>query len=599
MPRKNIEFNLDFMKRDILSKFAVKQFDDVTFTIKTLINNEAYDVSNMTAKIYVGVNNEMYMQDTNITVSNNSIVVKLDKNMLANYGRTYAEIELTDSQGTVTSSSFRFDIDKKIGEGSNIPGAIEGFVEKYKKLTEEFKKKFLDCLNNVDDRFNILTSQQQQDSEVILARKGEISLKSKIDKIDEQFISKASKQEVDLERKRINLLTKIESGQTQGNTELLDIRIGTDGKEYETAGNSIRTQFMNISKTLQESSVIKTGDYTQAVLESLENNSNFQFLLKTSDFTKLIWHIGNSVFIDAVGAIIEDEINEKLVYNFTYKVKLTADNETVYVPVDSSAIYDMYVDWGDGSQETHFTGTGFLQTCSHQYTGNIGDIFTITLYGNIPFLNFASLSRGGTKTLYSVENNTLKNSINLTFATCTNLVKIAKNTFNNYNGTSINFSGCTSLSLIEEGFSKYIDKSKITSISFSGTSISSIDDDLFDGITLTTADGLFNKTKLTRVPSSLPKALSNCSNFSYTFYGIKEPLTIPNNLFDYVTASVTDVRNCFNGGSAADISPLSGDAKVLYDTLLSKISGTYYAGCFSNNTLSNRNQVPTAWGGTM
>ena len=187
MPRKPIKFNLDFMKKDIFSKFTVKQFDDVTFTITPIINNEPYNVSNMKGKIYVGINGEMYLQDTNITVSSNSIVVTLDKNMLASDGRAYAEIELTDNAGTVTSSSFIFDIDRKIGEGAIIPGAIEGFVEKYKKLTEEFKKKFQDCLNNVDDRFNILTSQQQQDSEVILARKGEVSLKAKIDKIDEQF----------------------------------------------------------------------------------------------------------------------------------------------------------------------------------------------------------------------------------------------------------------------------------------------------------------------------------------------------------------------------------------------------------------------------
>lgn len=209
MPRKPIKFSLDFMKKDIFSRFTVKQFDDVTLTITPLINNEPYNVSNMACKIYVGVNNEMYKQDTNITVSSNSIVVTLDKNMLANDGRAYAEIELTDSQGTVTSSSFIFDIDRKIGEGATIPGAIEGFVEKYKKLTEEFKSQVnnavlesenrtTDAINNVninvdnkindiETRFQTLTTEQQQDAEVIEARKGENSLKAKMDKIDEQF----------------------------------------------------------------------------------------------------------------------------------------------------------------------------------------------------------------------------------------------------------------------------------------------------------------------------------------------------------------------------------------------------------------------------
>lgn len=187
MPRKPIKFDLDFMKKDIFSRFTVKQFDDLTFTITPLLNNEPYDTSNMTGVIYVGVNNEMFKQDTNITVSSNSIVVTLDKNMLSKDGRAYAEIELTDSAGTVTSSSFIFDIDRKIGEGATIPGAIEGFVEKYAKLTEEFKKQFQTYTNDLDTRFNTLTASQQQDAEVIDARKGETSLRVKMDKIDEQF----------------------------------------------------------------------------------------------------------------------------------------------------------------------------------------------------------------------------------------------------------------------------------------------------------------------------------------------------------------------------------------------------------------------------
>lgn len=421
-----------------------------------------------------------------------------------------------------------------------------------------------------------------------------------IEVLGEQYNTKANKDDLEVEKARIDLLTKVESGQTQGNTELLDIRIGTDGKEYETAGNSIRTQFMNISKTLQESSVIKTGDYTQAVLESLENNNNFQFLLKTSDFTKLIWHIGNSVFIDAVGAIIEDEINEKLVYNFTYKVKLTADNQTIYVPVDTTGSYDMYVDWGDGSEETHFTGVGYLKTCSHTYTGSVADVFTIILYGTkIPKLDFGTSSRGGTETLFSVENNTLRNSTLLTFNDCINLTRMSKNTFRNYSGTVINFKGCTSLSEIEEGFSKYINKQNISSVSFQGTKISKIDDDLFEGMALTSINSIFRDTLLTSIPTSLPASLTNCSNFYYAFYGITSTLKIPNNLFNYVNVEITDVRSCFNGGSTTKIAPFVGDAKVLYDVLLSKISGTNYASCFANNTLSNRNQVPTAWGGTM
>lgn len=345
---------------------------------------------------------------------------------------------------------------------------------------------------------------------------------------------------------------------------------------------------------------LSAGSYADARKKALDNNTPFQFLLRTEDFTKPIFHLGNCVFVDAVGAEVEDELDEKLIYNFTYKVKLTVDNEIVYVPVDNAYEYNMYVDWGDGSEDTYFTGAGTLKSCSHQYSGTQGEIFTIIVYGQqIPKLDFGTLSRGGQQTLFAVENNTLKNEILLTFSRCPNLEKIAQNTFRNYTGTSIDFADCTSLTLIEDGFSTYINKSNITSVSFKGTKISKIDDDLFDGINLTSADSLFRGTSLTKVPTSLPGALANCSDFYYAFFGILTSLKIPDELFDNVKVAINDVRNCFNGGSTASVAPLTGDAKRLYDALSSKITGTNYAGCFANNTLSNRDQVPTSWGGTL
>lgn len=211
MPRKPIDFELDFMTKDIISKFTVKQFDDVTFNITPKKQGLDYDTTGMTGKIFIGINNDVFMQTTGITVSSNNINVLLDKNMLQKNGKAYAEIELTDSKGTISSSSFIFNIDPKIGEGATMPGSIEGFVAKYERLIAEFKSQINETINNcntrVDNklntvdslinvkisdfekRFNRLTSSQQQDAEVIDARtdfKGEVfdSLKERIDYTD-------------------------------------------------------------------------------------------------------------------------------------------------------------------------------------------------------------------------------------------------------------------------------------------------------------------------------------------------------------------------------------------------------------------------------
>lgn len=93
------------------------------------------------------------------------------------------------------------------------------------------------------------------------------------DKINEQLNTKASKDEINIERKRIDLLTKVESGQTEGNTELLDIRIGSNGKEYETAGKSVREQFSQIHQDL---SVLKNVKNLYNPNDKVINNYYFE-----------------------------------------------------------------------------------------------------------------------------------------------------------------------------------------------------------------------------------------------------------------------------------------------------------------------------------
>ena len=63
--------------------------------------------------------------------------------------------------------------------------------------------------------------------------------------INEKLDTKAKESDLIVERNRINLLTKLQNGETEGNTELLDIRIGVDGNVYGTAGEAIREQINN------------------------------------------------------------------------------------------------------------------------------------------------------------------------------------------------------------------------------------------------------------------------------------------------------------------------------------------------------------------
>lgn len=113
-----------------------------------------------------------------------------------------------------------------------IGGMAEAIGIKQEKLESTFKNLTIDAGNS--------------NAEIVAARGSKEWLPERLDETEEKISvlksTAATKTEVEVERNRIDLLTKIENGQTEGNTELLDIRIGQNGKQYETAGESVREQ---------------------------------------------------------------------------------------------------------------------------------------------------------------------------------------------------------------------------------------------------------------------------------------------------------------------------------------------------------------------
>lgn len=53
-----------------------------------------------------------------------------------------------------------------------------------------------------------------------------------------------------LDSARIDEIITLPPGSTQGNEELVDIRVGADGVTYQTAGDSVRMQFSKINNSL-------------------------------------------------------------------------------------------------------------------------------------------------------------------------------------------------------------------------------------------------------------------------------------------------------------------------------------------------------------
>lgn len=73
------------------------------------------------------------------------------------------------------------------------------------------------------------------------------NMESEVSRID---ADKATKAEVEVERQRINNLTSLPEGSTTGDAELMDIRVGADGTQYQTAGEAVRKQTSDLKAGL-------------------------------------------------------------------------------------------------------------------------------------------------------------------------------------------------------------------------------------------------------------------------------------------------------------------------------------------------------------
>lgn len=81
--------------------------------------------------------------------------------------------------------------------------------------------------------------------EVVAARGNDINLGARLNGLGQQLAEKALQSELEIERARISNLTA-NAGNTDGNAELLDIRVGFDGTTYTTAGEATRMVKLHI-----------------------------------------------------------------------------------------------------------------------------------------------------------------------------------------------------------------------------------------------------------------------------------------------------------------------------------------------------------------
>lgn len=317
MNTKIIKFDIN---KNLYDTLIAKQGDTKSrFLLFNLLDGSIpFSLENRSVRVYaVKPDRTEVFNDLIITdAAKGYCILELTTQMLAVAGTVKLELMVIEDEKKLTSNIFYMDVKKSINS------------EKAVVSTNEFGALLtaLSSLNEYDNYKN----------EIKNARGGQVNLKTRLDNFDEQLdtieSNSATKLEVDVERKRINLLTKVENNQTEGNTELLDIRISALGVEKATAGDSVRDIEREIVKTpiFTDGEMKKSANINKQCVQqdgSIKNdyyNNYYVAYYNVSDFRSIILNafsgggapIRNFAFYSVEN--YENVSNNNLIYIDTY-----------------------------------------------------------------------------------------------------------------------------------------------------------------------------------------------------------------------------------------------------------------------------------------
>ncbi|EDT71907.1 conserved hypothetical protein [Clostridium perfringens D str. JGS1721] len=141
MAKKYIDLVLDTIESDYSPVGVVKQLDSVIFNITVTENSTIKSLNNQNIKLFCKKPDKTKVEQTegiDITNSTNGeLTIDLKNSALQAVGLVYFELELKDSEGTISTANFIIRVDEKLGSDEAIESTNEFDTFEKIKLEEE------------------------------------------------------------------------------------------------------------------------------------------------------------------------------------------------------------------------------------------------------------------------------------------------------------------------------------------------------------------------------------------------------------------------------------------------------------------------------
>ena len=273
------KINLDINK-DLYNPIQVKQNDTARYLLFNLLDNGVpFSLENKTVRVY-GLKPDGTKVFNNLTIINAArglAELQLTTQMLVKPGCLKLELVIYEATDILSTTKFDIDIISCIRDDGAIESTNEfsaltvalakadEYGKALKQGTENIELIYATELNGVKSQLEETKKQKvdKEEGKGLSTNDYTNSDKAEVDKIKD----KATKEELELERARINLLSKLQDGSTTGDAELKDIRIMADGGTAENAGDAVRRQVGSLKKDMgdldMKSTVLKDFEISQ------------------------------------------------------------------------------------------------------------------------------------------------------------------------------------------------------------------------------------------------------------------------------------------------------------------------------------------------